>query len=177
MKKRSSLSRGIVSAIKAVQRAESDPFAEVDDPMSTSEAVEALLEAEGEIQSNREILLKDSVSSAEAATLIGRSRQSVERLRRDGRFLALRVGSQWRYPRWQFEPDAPGAFFPDWKRSSRTSSFLQPVPPSGSSSPRNGSTGSPHRAPPTAPPRAGDSTGPGAKSHALSPSSPPPSCR
>jgi hypothetical protein len=112
MKKRSSLSRGIVSAIKAVQRAESDPFAEVDDPMSTSEAVEALLEAEGEIQSNREILLKDSVSSAEAATLIGRSRQSVERLRRDGRFLALRVGSQWRYPRWQFEPDAPGGVLP-----------------------------------------------------------------
>jgi hypothetical protein len=112
MKKRSSLSRGILSAIKTVQEARNDPFAEVDDPMSPEEAVEALLWAESEMQANREILLKDSISAAEAATLIGRSRQSVERLRRDGRLLALRAGSQWRYPRWQFEPDAPGGVLP-----------------------------------------------------------------
>jgi Helix-turn-helix domain len=112
MKKRSSLSRGIVSAIKTVQEASNDPFAEVDDPMSPKEAVEALLWAESEMQANREILLKDSISAAEAAALIGRSRQSIERLRRDHRLLALRAGSQWRYPRWQFEPDAPRGVLP-----------------------------------------------------------------
>ena len=112
MPKRASVSQGLVNAIKAVQDASSDPLAEVDDPISTSEAVEALLWAEGEIQLNRQILLEDSVSAAEAAELTGRSRQILERLRRDGRLLALRVGSQWRYPRWQFEPDAPGGVLP-----------------------------------------------------------------
>ncbi|PYQ61004.1 MAG: hypothetical protein DMF53_15920 [Acidobacteria bacterium] len=112
MPKRASVSQGLVSAIKAVQDASSDPLAEVDDPMSTSEAVEALLWAEGEIQLNRQILLEDSISAAEAAELTGRSRQILERLRRDSRLLALRVGSQWRYPRWQFEPDAPGGILP-----------------------------------------------------------------
>jgi hypothetical protein len=113
LKKRSLLSRGIVSAIQTAQKAgDEDPLAEVDDPMSPSEAVEALLWAESEMQANRETLLKDSISAAEAATLIGRSRQSVERLRRDGRLLVLRAGNQWRYPRWQFEPDAPGGVLP-----------------------------------------------------------------
>jgi hypothetical protein len=113
LKKRSSLSRGIVSAIQTAQNAgDEDPLAEVDDPMSPSEAVEALLWAESEMQANRETLLKDSMNAAEAAMLIGRSRQSIERLRRDGRILALRAGSQWRYPRWQFEPDSPGGVLP-----------------------------------------------------------------
>lgn len=112
MPKRASVSQGLVNAIKAVQDASSDPLAEVDDPMSTSEAVEALLWAEGKIQLNRQILLEDSISAAEAAELTGRSRQILERLRRDGRLLALRVGSQWRYPRWQFEPDATGGVLP-----------------------------------------------------------------
>jgi len=112
MEKRSSLSQGLVSAIKTFHEAKSDPLAEVDDPMSPSEAVEAVLEAERQIQANLEILLKDSVSAAEAAALIGRSRQSIERLRRDDRLLALRAGNQWRYPRWQFDPAAPGGVLP-----------------------------------------------------------------
>ncbi|HET9225797.1 MAG TPA: hypothetical protein VFR31_03970 [Thermoanaerobaculia bacterium] len=33
-------------------------------------------------------------------------------MRRAGRLLALRVGSQWRYPQWQFDPDAPGGVVP-----------------------------------------------------------------
>jgi hypothetical protein len=113
LKKRSSLSQAIVGAIQFLQEAgDDDPLAEVDDPMSPSEAMEALLWAESEMQANREILLKDSLSVAEASTLFGRSRQSIERLRRGGRLLALRAGSQWRYPRWQFEPDAPGGALP-----------------------------------------------------------------
>jgi hypothetical protein len=113
LKKRSSLSRGIVSAIRTVQEAgDDDPLAAVDDPMTPAETVEALLWAESEMQANREILLKDSISAAEAAALIGRSRQSIERLHRAGRLLALRTGNQWRYPRWQFEADAPGGVLP-----------------------------------------------------------------
>lgn len=112
-KKRSSISQGIVNAIQTLQEAgDDDPLAEVDDPMSPTQAMEALLWAESEMQAHRESLLKDAVSAAEAAKLIGRSRQSIERLRRDGRILALRAGNQWRYPRWQFEPDAPGGVLP-----------------------------------------------------------------
>jgi excisionase family DNA binding protein len=120
MPKRASVSQGLVNAIRAVQDASSDPLAQVDDPMSTSEAIDALLWAEGEIQLNRQSLLEDSVSAAEAAELTGRSRQILERLRRDGRLLALRVGSQWRYPRWQFEPDAPGGVLPGLEEVMRS---------------------------------------------------------
>ena len=89
-----------------------DPLAGVDEPMSPAEAAEELVLAEMEAQRNRELVLKDSVNSAEAAVLTRRSRQAIERLRRAGRILALREGSQWRYPRWQFEPDAPGGVIP-----------------------------------------------------------------
>ena len=113
LEKRSSLSQAIVGAIQFLREAgDDDPLAEVDDPMSPAEALEALLWAELEMRTNREALLKDSISATEAATLIGRSRQSIERLRRDGRVLALRTGNQWRYLRWQFEPDAPGGVLP-----------------------------------------------------------------
>lgn len=112
MEERSSLSRGIISAIRAVQGAGNDPLAEVDDPMSPEEVVDVLLRVEAQTQANRERLLKDSISAAEAAARIGRSRQSIERLRRERRLLALRAGNQWRYPRWQFEPDSPGGVLP-----------------------------------------------------------------
>ena len=52
------------------------------------------------------------VSAAGSAILTGRSRQSIERLRKAGRLLALRSGNQWLYPRWQFEQDAPGGVVP-----------------------------------------------------------------
>ncbi|MFL6194170.1 MAG: helix-turn-helix domain-containing protein [Thermoanaerobaculia bacterium] len=112
MRKRSSLSRGIVSAIRTVQDSTNDPLAEVDDPISAAEAAEELALAESEAQAYREVLLKDAVSASEAATLTGRSRQSIERLRRADRLLALRTGNQWRYPKWQFEPDAAGGILP-----------------------------------------------------------------
>jgi hypothetical protein len=112
LKKRSAVSRGIVSALKTIQEADDDPLASVDEPMSTAEAAEELALAEVEIQANRELILKDSISAAAAAELTGRSRQAIERLRRTNRLLALRSGNQWRYPRWQFEPDAPGGVLP-----------------------------------------------------------------
>lgn len=99
---------GILSAVQIVQETPSNPLAGVDEPMSEAEAAKELALAEMEAQRNRELVLKDSISSAEAAALTHRSRQAIERLRRAGRLLALRKGNQWRYPRWQFEPDAPG---------------------------------------------------------------------
>jgi hypothetical protein len=89
-----------------------DPLAGVDEPMDAAEAARELALTEREIESNRQILLKDSVSVAEAALLTGSSRQALERLRRAGSLIALRSGNQWRYPRWQFDPDAPGGVVP-----------------------------------------------------------------
>jgi helix-turn-helix protein len=115
MSRRSALSRGIKSAIETFPKTEEeddDPLADVDDPMSPEEAATAVALAEAKSQINRQRILKGSLSAAEAAKLIGRSRQTLERLRRDGRLLALREGNQWRYPPWQFEPDAPGGVLP-----------------------------------------------------------------
>ncbi|HSR92869.1 MAG TPA: helix-turn-helix domain-containing protein [Gemmatimonadales bacterium] len=111
-KRRAAISRGILSAIRTVQVDDEDPFAGVDEPMDAAQAARELVLTEMEIESNRQILLKDSVTAAEAASLTGRSRQALERLRRAERLLALRSGNQWRYPRWQFDPDAPGGVVP-----------------------------------------------------------------
>lgn len=112
MQQRAALSRGIVSAIETVRDGVHDSLAEVDEPLAPQQAAEELALAEMEGQSHREALLKDSIGVAQAAVLTGRSRQALERLRRAGRLLALRVGNQWLYPRWQFEPDAPGGVLP-----------------------------------------------------------------
>jgi len=64
--------------------------------------------AKQEANATREAVLRESVNVAEAAYRVGRSRQAIERLRRQGRALALRVRQQWRYPVWQLDPDAPG---------------------------------------------------------------------
>jgi hypothetical protein len=90
----------------------SDLLAEVDDPMNKAEAAEALSAAEIEAQTLRQALLRDCISASEAAQTTGRSRQALERLRRANRLIALRTGRQWRYPRWQFDPDAPGGILP-----------------------------------------------------------------
>ncbi len=89
-----------------------DPLAAVDDPLDADGAAESIALAEVESQAVRETILKDCIDAAEAGKLIGRSRQALERLRRNGRLLAMRVGSRWRYPRWQFDPDAPGGVVP-----------------------------------------------------------------
>lgn len=109
---RLALSRGILSAIETVRDAARDPLADVDDPMDAEEAARELSLAEKEAQDSREEILRDSISSAEAARLTGRSRQVIERLRRESRLLALRSGRQWKYPKWQFDPDAQGGVLP-----------------------------------------------------------------
>lgn len=111
--RRSALSRGVMRALEAVpEESAPDPLAEVDGPFNASDAAESLALAEVEVQAAREAILRECISVGEAADLTGRSRQALERLRRDGRLLALRIGAQWRYPRWQFDSDAPGGVLP-----------------------------------------------------------------
>lgn len=107
--RRSDLCQGLVQALESLQETEGeDPLSEVDEPLGSREALETLYRATKESRAIREQLLGDSISVAEAAELTGRSRQALERQRRSGRLLALRRRNQWRYPRWQFDPDMPG---------------------------------------------------------------------
>ena len=111
---RQRLVQGLRNAVESYRRGgvTEDPLAEVDDPMDFEEGVEAIVWAELEANQNRARLLRQSISAEEAGRLTGRSRQAVERQRREGRILALRVGRRWRYPAWQFDVDGPGGLVP-----------------------------------------------------------------
>lgn len=111
--RRSALSRGVRRALEALpEESAADPLAAVDEPLDTAGAAESVALGEMEALATREAILRECISVADAAHRIGRSRQALERLRRAGRLLALRVGSQWQYPHWQFDPDAPGGVLP-----------------------------------------------------------------
>ncbi len=111
--RRRSLARGLRGAVEEYRaRPAADPFEEVDEPLGEEQAVAAVLWADLETEENRARLLRESVSAAEAGRLTGRSRQAVERQRRNGDILALRVGRQWRYPAWQLDVDGPGGLVP-----------------------------------------------------------------
>jgi hypothetical protein len=111
--RRAALSKGLARALDATPvSAPEDPLAIVDDSLDAADAAENIALAEMESQALREAILKDCIDAVEAGRLTSRSRQALERLRRDGRLLALRVGPRWRYPRWQFDPDAPGGIVP-----------------------------------------------------------------
>ncbi|HUP00146.1 MAG TPA: hypothetical protein VM737_01280 [Gemmatimonadota bacterium] len=88
---------------------ESDPLADVDDPLPADEAAESLLYADVQADLIRRHLLHESIPAAEAAGLAGYSRQNLEDHRRKGHVLGFRFGNRWNYPRWQFAPgDARG---------------------------------------------------------------------
>lgn len=111
--RRRALSLGLIQALETLAQAEGrDPLAGVDDPLPPEEALATLYETAEESRSLREQLLGESISVGEAAELTGRSRQALERQRRNGGLLALRRRNQWRYPRWQFDPDAPRGVVP-----------------------------------------------------------------
>lgn len=61
-----------------------------------AQAKRQLLEAEG-----------GTLSAADVARLLHRSRQAVDKQRRAGHLLAVRVGALWRYPAWQFVDGQP----------------------------------------------------------------------
>jgi len=111
--RRRAVAEGLTRALASLAPARgADPLAATDEPMDESAAAESVLQSELEIHARRRLLLQRCVGAAEACARTGRSRQALERLRREGRVLALRVGNQWRYPEWQFEPDAPGGVVP-----------------------------------------------------------------
>lgn len=110
---RSLFARGLRKTLEELQENPTqDPLSSVDSHMDASEAASAMLWANVESRRRRRELLRECVDSQQAGELTGRSRQAVERLRRDGRILALRVGRQWRYPAWQFDVDGPGGVLP-----------------------------------------------------------------
>lgn len=111
---RAQLAKGMLSTLEELRAEdpEEDPLAEVDDPITPAEKAAALAWVEQTSRERRRRVLRDCVDAQKAGELTGRSRQSVERLRRDGRVLALRVGRQWRYPVWQFDPDARAGVVP-----------------------------------------------------------------
>lgn len=85
-----------------------DPLADVDEPMTLSVRLQAAIQAEKDVEASRRLILIDSVSAEDAVRKSGRSRQNLEAMRRKNHVLALRVGNQWRYPAWQFDPDGVG---------------------------------------------------------------------
>jgi len=101
---------GLCEALERLwhQSPEEDPLADVDEPLSPKEAASVSLWADATARLNRARLLADCISASQAGEITNRSRQAVERQRRQGRVVALRAGRQWRYPQWQFDIDGPG---------------------------------------------------------------------
>jgi hypothetical protein len=104
------LDAGLTEAVDAIlaRANHQDPLADLDAPLSSESAAREVALAEAQAAERRQALLRGTVSAGEAARLTRRSRQSLERFRRQGRVIALRQGNQWRYPRWQFDPDQSG---------------------------------------------------------------------
>src|SRR5947207_2787926 len=86
---------GLASAFAAVtERPLIDPLADVDEPLDLEESAATAALAAAEASEVRETLLAQSVNAEEAARFTARTRQALERMRRAGRALALRDGSQ-----------------------------------------------------------------------------------
>ncbi len=101
----------LVAALQSNTSPEEDPLAQVD--RSKHEMVtRGFFEAELASSKRREDLLAHCIGAEEAARITGASRQNIERLRKQGKIIAIRVGARWRYPRWQFDPDYPSGVIP-----------------------------------------------------------------
>jgi hypothetical protein len=111
---RTALSAGLRRELERwwTSASEADPLAAVDRRLELREAAAASLWADATAELNRARLLDESVSSREAAAITNRSRQAIERQRRRGNLLALPVGREWRYPKWQFDLDSPRGVVP-----------------------------------------------------------------
>ncbi len=110
LERRREMSAGLCEALERLwsRVPEQDPLADVDEPLNPKEAASVLLWADATVRLNRARLLADCISASQAGQITNRSRQAVERQRREGRLVALRAGRQWRYPKWQFDIDGPG---------------------------------------------------------------------
>ncbi len=107
-KRLESAGSAIVTALETITSSDEDPLAGVDGGISHRRIFSEYILAEREAEQFRKQLLAECVSVDEAARITGRTRQALERRRRDGKLLAVKVKNQWRYPRWQFDPTSPG---------------------------------------------------------------------
>lgn len=99
------------SDIGAIARAIAS--AELRDP---AVQIDPLAPAAARALEQRNALLAEAgemMSSPQVAALLGISRPAVDKRRTAGRLLALRIGSDWRYPALQFENDEPLAGLPE----------------------------------------------------------------
>jgi hypothetical protein len=76
-------------------------------------AVEAVVADLSEQFSQRRQLAADSLGRDDAAELLGIAAQSVTSKLMSGKLVGIKVGREWRLPRWQFDPDNTSGVLPD----------------------------------------------------------------
>ena len=76
-------------------------------------AVKAVVDDLSEQFAQRRRLAEDSLSREEVAKLLGIAAQSVTSKLESGKLIGIKVGREWRLPRWQFDPDNTSGVLPD----------------------------------------------------------------
>ena len=76
-------------------------------------AVKAVVDDLSEQFAQRRRLAEDSLSREEVAKLLGIAAQSVKSKLESGKLIGIKVGREWRLPRWQFDPDNTSGVLPD----------------------------------------------------------------
>jgi hypothetical protein len=76
-------------------------------------AVKAVVDDLSDQFAQRRRLAEDSISRDDAAELLGIAAQSVTAKLLAGKLIGLKVGREWRLPRWQFDPDNASGVLPD----------------------------------------------------------------
>jgi hypothetical protein len=76
-------------------------------------AVKAVFADLNEQFSQRRRLAADSLSREDAAELLGIAAQSVTSKLVSGKLVGIKLGREWRLPRWQFDPDNTSGVLPD----------------------------------------------------------------
>lgn len=80
------------------------------DSVATAKAVLADL---SEQFAHRRRLAADSISREDAAKLLGVAAQSITSKLASGKLVGIKIGREWRLPRWQFDPDNTAGVLPD----------------------------------------------------------------
>ncbi|WP_424075910.1 helix-turn-helix domain-containing protein [Mycobacterium sp.] len=76
-------------------------------------AIKAVVDDLSEQFAQRRRLAEDSLSREEVAKLLGIAAQSVTSKLESGKLIGIKVGREWRLPRWQFDPDNTSGVLPD----------------------------------------------------------------
>lgn len=76
-------------------------------------AAQAVVTDLSEQFSQRHRLAADSISREDAAELLGIAAQSITSKLASGKLIGIKVGREWRLPRWQFDPDNTAGVLPD----------------------------------------------------------------